>query len=186
MIERLGQPHRPAEVEQAQQAARETEAVVCLVLGAARRVVAACEIALGALALVARGAEGSDHQEQGRLERDHDKQQLVDRVGGKRVQDRRDQRRIGSNGIVDRPPFDDVVDDDLDRPGKHQHRYEAREHQGELDGEASLEGADVAEGTPNHPQGLPRGQELALLYMGREAHRLAASAAICSASTRAR
>ena len=186
MIESLGEAHGPAKIKETKQTTREAETRVGLVLGSTRGVVAAGQIAFRGLALASRGPERTDDQEQGHLESNHDKEQFVGRVSRQGIHQGGDQVGIGANRVMDGVPLDDIVDNDLHRPGQHQHGEQAQEHQPHLDRKTTPKRADEAQGPPDHPKGLPVAEFLALLHGARATHRAAASAASRSVFTRAR
>ena len=77
VIERLAQTHGPAEIEEAEQAARQAEARVGLVFGSTGGVVTAGQVALGGFPLTSRRPEGADQQEEGGLKGNDNEEQFI-------------------------------------------------------------------------------------------------------------
>ena len=127
MVQRLREPQREAELEEAEQAAGEAVAEVGFVLGGGGGVAPGGERALRAVDLGGGRADRADREHQQRLRREQPEQDL-ERA---RVAQRREQRAARSRGSPrsaarDRILIDHVVDDQLHGPGQQQARREAQ------------------------------------------------------------
>ena len=145
MIEVLREPHRKAVVNQTEEAAGEAEAPVRLVLRARRGIAPSGQAAARDVPLRARRAEGTDGDDQHAL---HERQPEED-LDRARANQRRDQGLDEPGewcgGLIDWHTEDDMVDDDLDRPGQCESRKQREDRQADLDAEALPEGQRIAE-----------------------------------------
>ena len=144
VVERLREPQREAELEEAQQASGEAVAVVRFVLGGGCGVASGREIAFGAVDLGGRRAERADRQHQQRLGAEQPEQDLERVPARQRGEQRPHEGGVARERIRDRIPVDDMVDDQLHGPGQQQARRQAGEGQPELSGESPAQRRHVA------------------------------------------
>ena len=132
VVQVLREPQREAEVEQAEQPARQAEARVGLVLGLRGVVVAAREVGVGLVALGAAGADRAEEHHQHQLEARASRARSRSGEAGEEPDEGREERGVGRVGALDGHAVDHVVDHDLDRPGQHQERQQRDQQQREL------------------------------------------------------
>ncbi len=163
VVQGLCETDREAEVEQPEQAAGHAEAGVGLVLGSGGLVVAARQVGFRLVPLGAAGADGSHQEDQEHLGADGPEQDFEGSPARQKVGEDSHDGGVGERLLADRNAQDEVVDDDLDRPGQDQQGKKTRDEEAELEREAALEGRDVAKRPGQQSERLEAGELLGLL-----------------------
>jgi hypothetical protein len=163
MVQRLGQPKRPAKLEQAEKTAGKAVAVVGLILRPGGGVVSPLEVGSRLISLPARRSESPHDRDEKRLEGDGPEEDLRCRGVDQRREKGPQEERVGRELRAKRDPSDHVVDQNLDRPGKQEQGSQAQERESRLDGETNAERPDVAEPLCKEPQRFARRDGLRLL-----------------------